>query len=394
MHVWWWNFRDTPICHCAFALKYCYQEWSKSYAYTCRLETEMQCKCKHILGIRHVFISMNANTLIDSWLDTTLLSCSKAPCSVVLMKYLISWPSLCSSFVRGSYDVAQSNCSVCLAIIMLRVCPDFFWCFVDKMFHYFTIIVLAVCPGFMSSWWHFWLPCHYCDGSVYMSYFLSHWWNVPLACNCCLWVVFSVHLMCCWWNVPLACHCCVGVVVSVHLMCCWNVPLTHCHGVGVVFSVHVMCCWWNVLLTCYQGVGVVSRVRVMCCWWNVGVVCRVHWLHYKWKVFDIGQDSWGHLCLLQWKYLCCFARQGEDTLIMCSSSVLSVFTLKCWTMKGWSKGSSWETDIFCKNFFLKSTMGIHALQASCHLRPPLWPWTLDPACWLWKKGSRLSEPSI
>ena len=28
----------------------------------------------------------------------------------------------------------------------------------------------------------------------------------------------------------------------------------------------------------------------------------------------------------------------------------------------------------------------------CHLRPPLWPWNMDPACWL-GKGSRPSKPS-
>ena len=36
---------------------------------------------------------------------------------------------------------------------------------------------------------------------------------------------------------------------------------------------------------------------------------------------------------------------------------------------------------------------LQALQVSCHLYPPQWPWNIDPAYWLWKKGSQLSKPS-
>ena len=34
---------------------------------------------------------------------------------------------------------------------------------------------------------------------------------------------------------------------------------------------------------------------------------------------------------------------------------------------------------------------VQALPVSCHLHPPLQLWNMDPACWLKKKGSRLSK---
>ena len=37
---------------------------------------------------------------------------------------------------------------------------------------------------------------------------------------------------------------------------------------------------------------------------------------------------------------------------------------------------------------------VQAVQVSHHLHPLFWLWNMDPACWFWKKGSRLSKPSV
>ena len=79
-----------------------------------------------------------------------------------------------------------------------------------------------------------------------------------------------------------------------------------------------------------------------------------------------------------------------DFLFFIKFIIVSQFTFSCrnrWTTcpMNWSYLTTYTSSRLFILFCLLR-------DGCCHLRPPLWPWNMDPACWL-GKGSRPSKPS-